>query len=70
MSIKCLSLFGFDNFDLKCILLDIRMSTPNLPLRSIGLENLFPTLFYSEVVSILDVEVYFLDSAEGCIRKI
>ena len=64
ISMKCPSLSLLVNFGLKSILLDIRMTTAHLFLRSIYLENLFPTL-YGEVMTIFDVEVCFLDAKEG-----
>lgn len=53
------------SFGLKSILLDIKMAT-SLTLGFVFLVYLFPTL-YPEVMFILDVQVCFLDAAEGCV---
>ena len=59
MSVKRPSQSLMIDFSLKSILLDIKIATPTCFLGPFDLGKLFPN-FYSEVVSIFEVEVCFL----------
>ena len=52
------------SFDSKSILLDIKMATPVCFLDPFAWEIFFSN-FYLEVISIIDIEVCFLDTTEG-----
>lgn len=58
--------FGTEAYKCGCTCVCTRYQNgyTSLLLRSICLEYIFPS-FYAEVMSIPDVEVYFLDAAEG-----
>ena len=62
-NMKCPSLSLLTGFSLKSVLLDIRIATPACFLGPFDWKIFSPT-FYSEVMSIFEVEMCFLFSAE------
>ena len=66
MSIKCPSSYLLSGFSLKIILLDIRIGIPSHFLGPFNWKNLFSNLNF-EVVSVFEVEVFFLCTEEGWI---